>query len=104
MGWLVAYSALLGPIAGIFIADYWVVRRTRLSLPDLYDSRGMYGRWNGRALAALPTGIALALIGLIVPALRSLYDYAWFVGFAGAFGVYVMLMPRDRDARRQPMV
>ena len=49
MGWLVAYSGFLGPIAGIFIADYWVVRRARLSLPDLYDSRGIYGRWNARA-------------------------------------------------------
>jgi NCS1 family nucleobase:cation symporter-1 len=98
MGWLVAYSGFLGPIAGIFIADYWVVRRARLSLPDLYDSRGIYGRWNVRALVALAAGIALALVGLIVPPLRPLYDYAWFVGFAGAFGVYVLLMRRSRGA------
>jgi nucleobase:cation symporter-1, NCS1 family len=94
MGWLVAYSGFLGPIAGIFIADYWVVRRARLSLPDLYDSNGMYRRWNPRGLVALASGIAVALVGLVVPVLRPLYDYAWFVGFAGAFGVYVMLMPR----------
>ncbi len=94
MGWLVAYSGFLGPIAGIFIADYWVVRRARLSLPDLYDSNGIYGRWNPRGLVALASGIAVALVGLVVPVLRPLYDYAWFVGFAGAFGVYVMLMPR----------
>jgi nucleobase:cation symporter-1, NCS1 family len=92
MGWLIAYSGFLGPIAGIFIADYWVVRRARLSLPDLYDSRGIYGRWNARALAALGAGIALALVGLVVPAFRPLYDYAWFVGFAAAFGVYALLM------------
>jgi nucleobase:cation symporter-1, NCS1 family len=94
MGWLVAYSGFLGPIAGIFIADYWVVRRARLSLPDLYDSKGIYGRWNPRALVALASGIAVALVGLVVPPVRPLYDYAWFVGFAGAFGVYVMLMRR----------
>ncbi len=92
MGWLVAYSGLLGPIAGIFIADYWVVRRAQLSLPDLYDSRGRYGRWNPRALMALAAGIALALAGLVVPALRPLYDYAWFVGFAAAFVVYAIAM------------
>jgi NCS1 family nucleobase:cation symporter-1 len=92
MGWLVAYSGFLGPIAGIFIADYWLVRRAQLSLPDLYDSAGIYGRWNPRALVALSAGIALALVGLVVPALRVLYDYAWFVGFAGAFGVYWFLM------------
>ena len=100
MGWLVAYSGFLGPIAGIFIADYWVVRRAQLSLPDLYDSSGIYGRWNPRALMALAAGIALALVGLVVPALRPLYDYAWFVGFAGAFVVYVMLMRPRASARR----
>jgi NCS1 family nucleobase:cation symporter-1 len=92
IGWLIAYSGFLGPVAGIFIADYWVVRRGRLSLPDLYAADGRYGRWNGRAIAALLAGVATALIGLAVPAVRVLYDYAWFVGFATAFVVYVILM------------
>ena len=90
--WLVGYSALLGPIAGIFIADYWVVRKARLSLPDLYRADGLYGHWNWRAIAALAAGVAAAVVGLVVPALRWLFDYAWFVGFAVAFGVYVVLM------------
>jgi NCS1 family nucleobase:cation symporter-1 len=91
-GWLVGYSALLGPIAGIFIADYWLVRRTRLSLADLYDRDGIYGRWNPRALVALAAGVGAALVGLAVPALRVLYDYAWFVGFGVAFLLYWALM------------
>ncbi|HEX4954060.1 MAG TPA: NCS1 family nucleobase:cation symporter-1 [Thermoanaerobaculia bacterium] len=91
-GWLVGYSGLLGPIAGIFIADYWLIRRTNLSLADLYSSDGLYGRWNGKALGALGAGVAVALIGLVVPSLRWLYDYAWFVGFAVAFGLYAVLM------------
>ena len=66
------------------------MRRARLSLPDLYDSGGIYGRWNARALVALAAGVAVALVGLVVPALRPLYDYAWFVGFAVAFVVYVL--------------
>jgi len=92
MGWLISYSALLGPIAGIFIADYWVVRRCRLSLPDLYDSNGIYGRWNWAGLLALAAGVAVALAGVVMPPVRVLYDYAWFVGFAVAFGVYCALM------------
>ncbi len=92
MGWLVAYSGFLGPIAGIFIADYWLVRRARLSLADLYARDGMYGRWNVKALVALAAGAAAALVGLVVPAVRVLYDYAWFVGFAVAFGAYAALM------------
>jgi NCS1 family nucleobase:cation symporter-1 len=91
-GWLVGYSGFLGPIAGIFIADYWLVRRGRLLLSDLYRHDGIYGRWNPRALAALAAGVAVALIGLVVPALRVLYDYAWFVGFAVAFALYAALM------------
>ena len=92
MGWLVTYSGFLGPIAGIFIADYWVVRRARLSLADLYTRDGLYGRWNAKALAALAAGIVVALVGLVAPPLRVLYDYAWFVGFAVAFVVYAVLM------------
>jgi NCS1 family nucleobase:cation symporter-1 len=92
IGWLIAYSGFLGPIAGIFVADYWVVRRARLSLPDLYRTDGRYGRVNARALGALFLGVGAALVGLVVPALRALYDYAWFVGFFTAFAVYVALM------------
>jgi NCS1 family nucleobase:cation symporter-1 len=91
-GWLIGYSSFLGPIAGIFIADYWVVRRGRLSLPDLYSADGIYGRWNPKALVALVAGVAVALVGLVVPSLRILYDYAWFVGFATAFVLYAVLM------------
>ena len=92
IGWLIAYSGFLGPIAGIFIADYWLVRRASLSLPELYRKDGIYGRINYRALAALVLGVATALAGLVVPALRPLYDYAWFAGFGAAFLAYWALM------------
>ncbi len=88
IGWLITYSGFLGPIAGIFIADYWLVRGAKLSLPELYRRDGIYGRVNYRALAALVAGVAAALAGLAVPALRPLYDYAWFAGFGVAFLVY----------------
>ncbi|MEA2599381.1 MAG: nucleobase:cation symporter, family [Acidobacteriota bacterium] len=97
-GWLVGYSSFLGPIAGIFIADYWLIRKANLSLPDLYRSDGIYGRWNWKAIVSLVAGVAAALIGLIVPGLRILYDYAWFVGFGVAFVLYWVLM------RGTPMV
>jgi nucleobase:cation symporter-1, NCS1 family len=97
-GWLVGYSALLGPIAGVMIADYFLVRRARLKVADLYrrDGEYEYGHGiNGRAIAALAAGIAVALLGLVVPAVRWLYDYAWFVGFGVAGAVYVAWMRRD---------
>jgi NCS1 family nucleobase:cation symporter-1 len=94
-GWLVGYSGLLGPIAGVMIADYFVVRHSRLSVDDLYIRGGVYeysAGINWRAVAALAAGITLALLGLAVPPLRFLYDYAWFVGFGAAGAVYVSLM------------
>jgi NCS1 family nucleobase:cation symporter-1 len=97
-GWLIGYSALLGPIAGVMIADYFVVRRARLNVDDLYRRHGAYeytGGFNLRAVAALVAGIAVALSGLLAPPLRLLYDYAWFVGFAVSAAVYLRLMPRE---------
>jgi NCS1 family nucleobase:cation symporter-1 len=101
-GWLVGYSGLLGPIAGVMIADYFVVRRARLALDDLYRRGGIYEYENGvnwRAVAALAIGAAVALLGLVVPPVRFLYDYAWFVGFVIAGGLYVTLMRAGLEAR-----
>ena len=92
IGWLVAYSGFLGPIAGVFVADYWVVRKGRLALAELYSADGLYGRWNRSALVALVAGVATALVGLVVPPLRWIYDYAWFAGFGVAFVVHAGLM------------
>jgi NCS1 family nucleobase:cation symporter-1 len=82
--WLLGYSGGLGSIAGVLIADYWLVRRRRLRLEDLYLVDGAYrysGGWNWRAATATLAGCALAWGGLFVPRLSPLYDYAWFVGF-----------------------
>jgi NCS1 family nucleobase:cation symporter-1 len=94
-GWLVGYSGFLGPIAGILIADYFVVRKRELNVKALYVRGGEYeysGGFNVKAIVALSGGIFVALIGLLVEELHFLYDYAWFVGFAVAFGLYSVLM------------
>jgi NCS1 family nucleobase:cation symporter-1 len=104
-GWLVGYSGLLGPIAGVMIADYFLIRRSRLKVDDLYRRNGIYEYDSGinpRAVVALVTGIVVALLGLAVPALRLLYDYAWFVGFGVAGAVYVVLMQRAAAPADEP--
>ncbi len=96
-GWLGGYAAVLGPVAGIMICDYFVVRHKRLLVNDLYLRGGEYeysGGFNWRAIAALVVGSAVALMGLVIPSIRFLYDYSWFVGFVVAFGVYGTLMNR----------
>jgi NCS1 family nucleobase:cation symporter-1 len=98
-GWLVGYSGLLGPIAGIMIADYFILRKRHLDVDALYHAEGKYSYSRGVnwvAIAALAAGIAIALIGLVVPALRWLYDYAWFVGFFVAGALYLLLMKKEK--------
>lgn len=89
--WLVGYSGFLGPIAGVMICDYFVVRKKIILVEDLYRHDGFYEFARGinwRAIAALAAGAGIAFIGLVVPSLRKLYDYAWFVGFAASFVLY----------------
>ena len=88
--WLLGYSGGLGSIAGVLIADYWIVRKRQLSLEDLYLADGRYGRWNWAGIGATLVGCAAAWIGLLWPPLRPLYDYAWFVGFAVAAAAYLV--------------
>jgi NCS1 family nucleobase:cation symporter-1 len=64
-------------------------------LDDLYLRNGAYEYFSGfnwRALIALAAGAGTALIGLAIPAVRTLYDYSWFVGFAISFVAYYGLM------------
>jgi nucleobase:cation symporter-1, NCS1 family len=100
--WLLGYSGGLGSIAGVLIADYWLVRRTDLSLADLYRDSNKYGGWNWRAIIATVLGCFFAWIGLIIPSLRTLYDYAWFVGFGVAFIVHWALMKAVPPTEQQP--
>lgn len=100
--WLIGYSALLGPIGGILICDYFFIRRMKLNAADLYKPQGEYtynGGFNPIAVFSLIMGIApnipgfLGTIKVVNPAtvgpfLMNLYNYAWFVGFAVAFFAY----------------
>ncbi len=119
--WLIGYGGLMGAIAGIMICDYWVLRKQRLSVPDLFDERGAYrytGGFNLRAMAALVLAIAPCVPGFWNAATTPngqitspnffdhLYSYAWFLTFALGFVLYFLFMlgqkiasPRDLDMR-----
>ncbi|MFL6514856.1 MAG: NCS1 family nucleobase:cation symporter-1 [Chthoniobacterales bacterium] len=103
--WLVGYSALLGPIGGIMIADYYVWRRRKLHLAALYQPNSEYRFTGGFSLIAIFVLLVAVLPNLpgflvtvklvdaaAVPAFFvRLYDYAWFVGFAIGFVLYLLL-------------
>ena len=86
--WLLGYSGGLGSIAGVLICDYWVLRKKELALGDLYRRDGVYAGVNWRAIAATGVGCFFAWIGVVVPSLHKLFDYAWFVGGFGSAAVY----------------
>lgn len=97
--WLIGYSALLGPIAGVMIADYWLVRKTELDVADLYRTTGRYAGVNPIALLALAIGIAPNVPGFLhsvhlldaVPAFfDAIYVYAWFTGVLLSAAVYTV--------------
>ena len=105
--WLVGYSSLMGAIGGILIADYWIVRRQQLALPDLFKVNGRYAYTNGinvRAIVVLVVAILPVTPGFVRAALTpggqvanptvldSLYTYAWFVTFGLSFLLYLLFV------------
>ncbi|OUR91148.1 hypothetical protein A9Q87_11800 [Flavobacteriales bacterium 34_180_T64] len=97
-GFLIFVSGLLGPVLGILIADYYVVRKKRLELAELYKKDGQYSYqrtgFNKAAMIALFIGVFAALIGYWVPALNFLYSLSWFTGFIISFVLYCLLMKK----------
>ena len=104
--WLVGYSALLGPIAGIMIVDYWLLRGKELNVPDLYRVKGRYAGVNWVAMLALVIGVAPNVPGFLrsVKMLGGgpdlwdhIYPYAWFTGVLVAGAVHLMFSPTRHD-------
>jgi NCS1 family nucleobase:cation symporter-1 len=109
--WLVGYSSLMGAVAGILIADYWVLRRCQLSTRGLFQRDGEYAYSHGinyRAMAVLVAAVLPVGPGFVRAALTpggqvanpnifdTLYSYAWFVTFGLSFGLYLLLHSRRR--------
>ena len=108
--WLIGYSALLGPVAGILMVDYYLLRRTELAVSELYDDNGRYhysGGWNWIAVLAFAAGVAPNVPGFLNAAFpatfpdvaegfKQLYAYAWFAGLGIASVVYRLGMAGQR--------
>jgi NCS1 family nucleobase:cation symporter-1 len=119
--WLGFYGGLIGAVAGVLVAGYWVIRRTELDLADLYRGAGgkywFSGGWNISALVATVIGAVLAVGGAysapgqgpfpadgLIPFLKPLYDYSWAVGFLAGFVVYLVLSLPARSKAPAPLV
>lgn len=110
--WLVGYSALLGPIAGVLLVDYYIVRKTKLNVDALYQNKGEYsylGGYNTKAIWALVLGILPNVPGFLVQIqvcssdsvfgyLAPFYHYAWFIGLFISGISYALLMGNEQIA------
>ncbi|MEV6794311.1 NCS1 family nucleobase:cation symporter-1 [Streptomyces sp. NPDC051320] len=122
--WLGVVGGVLGTVAGILIADYWIIRRTVLDVAELYRPQGRYwytGGWNWRAVVAFAVGGLLAVGGSystvdehgakqgpfpvdgLVPFLKPLADYGWAIGLASSLVLYTVLMMSTGAARRSSL-
>jgi NCS1 family nucleobase:cation symporter-1 len=99
--WLLGYSSLLGPIAGIMIVDYFIVKKQNLDLVALYTPNSTYPAFNMTGLAAFALPVFITLISFSVPALSWFYSYGWFTGaFTGAL-VYFLLNSTQTQTSKQ---
>lgn len=92
---LIFISGLLGPVLAILLCDYFLIRKTELSIEDLYKVQGKYTYtygFNLSALVAIVMGALFAVAGKWIPALSWAYSLSWFSGFFLAFVLYYLLM------------
>jgi len=92
LSFLSGYSCLMGPMAGTIVCDYYLIKKRKLNLDQLYTDRGIYwynGGWNWRAYASFIIGFAPLLPGfaksidnsLDVGGAWKIYSFAWIFGF-----------------------
>lgn len=92
---LIFISGLLGPVLGIMLSDYYLVRKMEVNLADIYRKDGQYRYWSGinpAAMIALIVGVLIALLGYFIPSMEALYKLSWFTGFIVSFILYYLLM------------
>jgi nucleobase:cation symporter-1, NCS1 family len=98
-GFLIFVSGLLGPVLGILITDYFLIRKKRVELAELYKVEGVYSYnktgFNKAAMIALFVGVFSALIGYWVPSLNFLYALSWFTGFIISSVIYFVMMKKS---------
>ncbi len=88
--WLLGYSSLLGPIAGIMAVDYFLIKRQQLDVPSLYMDNRAYPAINPAGFIAFGVPVLLTLLSLMTGTMNWFYDYGWFTGSLLGAGIYYM--------------
>lgn len=96
--WLLGYSSLLGPIAGIMIVDYFIIKKQELDIISLYKEDAIPSiNWAGMVAFLVPVGLTIIAISFDV--MKWFYDFGWFTGaFAGAILYYFLAKFQEQPA------
>ena len=93
--WLVGYSSLLGPIAGIMVVDYFLIKKQQYDLIALYKDDGGYPAWNVAGIVAFAIPVLLTLVAITTGRLGWFYTYGWFTGSLLGGLIYYVIARRD---------
>lgn len=95
-GLLIDISAVLGPVLAILVCDYFIIRKKKIRIADLYKENGIYSfgnsGFNVNAIIALFVGAFIAIGGKWIPFMSGFYSVSWFSGFTISFILYYFLM------------
>jgi NCS1 family nucleobase:cation symporter-1 len=94
--WLLGYSSLLGPIAGIMVVDYFLVKKQSYNVLALYQDNAGYPAWNAAGFIAFLIPVALTGLALAMPGVLGwFYDYGWFTGSILGGLIYYFVAKKD---------
>ncbi|MCG8371123.1 MAG: NCS1 family nucleobase:cation symporter-1 [Proteobacteria bacterium] len=94
--WLIGYSSLLGPIAGIMVVDYFLIRKQQYDLISLYRDGGTYPAWNTAGFIAFVVPVALTIVAITTDYVGWFYTYGWFTG--SVLGGFIYFFAAGGDA------
>jgi nucleobase:cation symporter-1, NCS1 family len=92
-------GAFIGPLFGVLIADYYLVRKQKVVVDDLFtmspDGAYHYRKgYNPKAIAATAAGAIIAVAPVLVSALAPAAQYSWFIGMIVGLVVYTAASKR----------
>ena len=96
--WLIGYSSLLGPIAGIMVVDYFLIRKQSYDVIALYKDNAGYPAWNRAGFIAFLIPVGLTLIAITTGHLGWFYTYGWFTGSILGGLIYYFAARGERSA------
>ena len=96
--WLIGYSSLLGPIAGIMVVDYFLIKKQSYDVLALYQDNAGYPAWNFAGLVAFAVPVVLTGLALKIPMLSWFYTYGWFTGSILGGLIYYIVAKGERSS------